>query len=146
MSKVKNTRKKTKFIGNRNLIDQQTGEIITVQEVSIEERDANFYKIWMFHVVQALELIGNQKVKVLNFILENLNRDNQIIMTQRKMAEKCGVSYQTVSLTLKSLQDADFLIRINSGTYQVNPNAIFKGGTGERMRILFDYQNIKAEK
>jgi DNA-binding transcriptional regulator YhcF (GntR family) len=144
MSK-KCTRKKTKFVGTRNLIDEITGEVIQVKEISIEERDANFHKIWLGHIIQALDMIGNQKIKILSFILDNLNRDNQLIMTQRKLSEKCGVSYQTVTITMKSLQNADFLIKINSGTYQVNPNAIFKGGTGERMRILFNYQDLKEK-
>lgn len=144
--KKKCTRKKTKFIGTRNLIDENTGEVIQVQEVSIEERDANFHKIWLYHIVHALDMIGNQKVKVLSYILENLNRDNQIIMTQRKISENCGISYPIVSATIKGLKEADFLTMINSGAYQINPEAIFKGGSGERMRILFDYQNIKSEK
>jgi DNA-binding transcriptional regulator YhcF (GntR family) len=143
--KQKCTRKKTKFIGNRNLIDQQTGEVITVQEVSIEERDANFHKIWMSHVIQALDLIGNQKIKILNILLENANKENLVIMTQRKISDISKVSYKTVAITMKMLQDSDFIIKKQSGVYFINPEMIFKGGSGERMRILFDYKNIKNE-
>lgn len=146
MSKTINTtRKKTKVVGTETYINQKTGELCEMNVVTVEERDANFHKIWLGHIIQALEMIGNQKIKVLTFILDNLDKENQLIMTQRKIAEKSGVSYPVVSATLKALQDADLVDKINSGAYKVNPEKIFKGGHNDRMRVLFDYRNIKNE-
>jgi DNA-binding transcriptional regulator YhcF (GntR family) len=85
-------------------------------------------------------MIGNKKIKVVTYILENLNNENMFIMTQRKMADKIGVSYQTIAETMKALQDADFLKKKQFGVYQVNPNVIFKGQRGARMNVLLRYQ------
>lgn len=139
------TRKKVKVIGTETFINQQTGEICEMNVLNIEERDANFHKIWLGHVIQALDVIGNQKIKVLTFVLDNLNKENQLIMTQRKIAEKSEVSYATVAETIKALQDSNFLVKINSGAYQVNPDVLFKGSKNNRLNILLQYNNAVKE-
>jgi len=140
-----NTRKSVKVIGTETYIKQDTGEICEMNVVKIEERDANFHKLWLGHIIQAMDIIGNQKIKVLNFILNNLDRENQLIMTQRKVSERSGVSIATVTDTMKSLQNADFLVKINSGAYKVNPDVLFKGGKGDRLRVLFDYKKVRND-
>ena len=82
------TRKKVKVIGTEKYIKQDTGEIAEMQVVKIEERDANFHKLWLGHILQSIDLIGNQKTKLAFWILDNLDSNNQLIMTQRKIAEK----------------------------------------------------------
>lgn len=140
------TRKKVKVIGHQEYINRDTGEITDMQVVNIEERDANFHKLWLGHILQSIDLIGNQKTKLAFWILDNLNSENQLIMTQRKIAEKSGISYQTVSLTIKTLIESNFLIKINSGAYRVNPDVLFKGGKDNRLNVLLKYHNEKNEK
>ena len=41
------TRKKVKVIGTETYINQQTGELQEMQVIDIEERDANFHKLWL---------------------------------------------------------------------------------------------------
>ena len=120
------TRRKSKIMGQLELFNPLTGEVVPCHVVQIEERDANFHKIWLGHIIQSLDLIGNQKIRLANFILGNLDRENKIIMTQRKMASKSGISYGTVAETLKALQEGNFLTKINSGAYQVNPTLFSK--------------------
>lgn len=139
------TRKKVKVIGHQEYINRDTGEITDMQVVNIEERDANFHKLWLGHILQSIDLIGNQKTKLAFWILDNLNSENQLIMTQRKIAEKSGISYQTVSLTIKTLIESNFLIKINSGAYRVNPDVLFKGGKDNRLNVLLQYHNEKNE-
>lgn len=141
------TRKKTKVVGIETYINQQTGQIQEMQVIQIEERDANFHKLWLGHIIQSLDLIGNKKIKVLNFVMDNLNSENQFLMTLREISEKTGISYRTVAETMKALQESDFLRMIRSGLYQVNPNTIFKGGKNNRLNVLLQYQEIptKAE-
>lgn len=146
MKKTKTTtRKKTKVIGTKTFIDADTGELNEMHVISIEERDANFHKIWLGHIVQALDLIGNQKIKVVNYILTNLNSDNLFIKTQRDVAEELKISYRTVALTFKALQAADFMRQPKRGIYQINPNVIFKGGKEKRLNILLQYQALDKD-
>ena len=66
-------------------------------------------------------------------------------MTQRQIADKSGISIQTVSRTLQSLIDSNFLQRINQGAYRVNPDVLFKGGKNARMNVLLQYRDGTAE-
>lgn len=134
------TRKKVKVIGTETYIKQDTGELSEMQVISIEERDANFHKLWLGHIIQSIDLIGNQKTKLAFWILENLDTENKITMTYRQISEKSKMSYQTVYRTMNALLDSNFLTKINSGAYRVNPDVLFKGGKGQRLNVLFQYR------
>src|SRR5699024_1656264 len=112
---------------------------ISMQVTNIEERDANFHKIWLGHMVESLDMIGNQKIRVAMFIMENINKENELIMTYRVIAEKTNTSPQTVSETIKALQETNLLSKIRNGYYRVNPDVIFKGGRNDRMNGLLRY-------
>lgn len=139
------TSKKQKFIRSKSFYDPETGEEVPFQEVMVEDRDFNFHKVWLQHFINSLDEISNQKLKLAFWIIENLNSDNQLIMTQRKICEKTGISNYTVIKTMKALQEGEtpFLIKINSGAYQINPDVIWKGSHKNRMGIVFDY-NTRA--
>lgn len=143
IQKITHTRKKTKVIGETKYINKETGEIEDFQVISIEERDANFHKIWLGHILNSIDIIGNQKTKLAFWILDNLKSENLLIMTQRQIAKESKVSLQTVSRTLNSLVKSNFLIKINTGAYQINPDMIFKGGKEQRLNVLIQYQNTK---
>lgn len=53
------TRKRVKVVGTETYIKQDTGELREMQVIDIEERDANFHKLWLGHILQSIDLIGN---------------------------------------------------------------------------------------
>ena len=136
-----NTTKKVKVIGTRKYINQDSGEIEDFQVVNIEERDFNFHKIWLNHIINSLDLIGNQKTRLAFWIVDNLDKENKLTMTYRQISEKSGISYQTVSRTMKSLIESNFLQQINQGAYRLNPNIIFKGTRSLRLNVLYQYNS-----
>src|SRR5699024_3167518 len=138
-SKPNTTRKNVKFLGTKKFIDASTEEKETMQVKNIEERDANFHKIWLGHMLESLDMIGNQKIRVAIFIMENINKENELIMTYRVIAEKTNTSLQIVSETMKALQESNLLSKIRNGYYRVNPDVIFKGGRNDRMNVLLRY-------
>ena len=137
------TSKKQKFIGYKDLIDPDTGEHYPMQLSVVEDRDFNFHKIWLQHLVNSLDGISNQKLRLAFWIIEHLDKENQLVMTQRKIHEETGMSLQTVNRTLKALQEGEppFLQKINSGAYRVNPDVIWKGSHSNRMGVCFKYVN-----
>jgi len=139
------TRKKTKIVGSKTYIDHATGEVRDFQVVSIEERDVNFHKIWLQHVIYSMDIIGNQKTRLAFWLLENMDRDNKIIMTQPQMADATGIGLTTVRETLAALVENNFLVRPYKAIYQVNPDIVFKGGKHDRMGVLLDYYEAKDE-
>lgn len=136
------TFKKQKLVGFTELYDKD-GNPIPSQIVTVEDRDFNFHKVWLEHLIMAFDGITNQKLKLAFWIINNLDYENKLVMTQRTIAEKSGMGIATVSRTMRELQQGEipFLQRINSGAYRVNPAVIWKGGHNKRMSVIFQYTN-----
>lgn len=134
------TTKKQKFVGVKILYDEN-GQAYPMQMNVLEDRDFNFHKVWLQHLVNSLDSISNQKLRLAFWIIDHLDQENKLIMTQRAISEKSGMSYQTVSRTMRALQEGEpaFLVKINSGAYRVNPDVIWKGHHSNRMGICFEY-------
>lgn len=141
------TFKKQKFVGTKMLIDPETGDEYPMQLNLIEDRDFNFTKVWLQHLVNSLDEISNQKLRLAFWIIENLDKENQLVMTQRQLAEASGISLKTVSRTMKALCEGEpaFLQKINGGAYRVNPEVMFKGSHKNRMGIIYKYQKTAQE-
>lgn len=142
---AKQTTKKVKIVGTQQYINATDGTVEDFQVMRFEERDFNFHKVWLEHIISSLDLIGNQKTRLAFWIVDHLDKENKLTMTYRQIAEKSGISLDTVRVTMKSLMDSNFLERINQGAYRVNPDVIFKGGKTDRMNVLYQYQDVKRE-
>ena len=137
------TQKKVKYVGTQQFINTSTGEIEDFNVTGIEERDFNFHKVWMRNFISTLDIVGNQKTKLCFWIIDNLNRENQLLYTYRQIAEKTNISLDTVRITMGILLESDFLRRQNQGCYIVNPDIIFKGSRNGRLNILNQYQDAE---
>lgn len=150
MPRNNTTSKKQKFVGVKEFLDPTTNTMVPMQVTQIEERDFDFHKVWMRNLINSMDDIANQKMRLAFWIIDNLNKENQLIMTQRAIAEKSGISLKTVSKTIKLLCEPEgnsipFLQKINSGAYRVNPDVMFKGSHNNRMGIVMEYHDTKRE-
>jgi predicted transcriptional regulator len=142
--KMKKT-KKQRIIGTQKYINNETGEIIEtlVIEKNIEQ-DFNFYKVWLNDLLNVLEVVGNKKLKVIKWILNNIDpKTNRIVTTHEEIAKELGITRVVVSQTFKQLIDNNFIKKIRNGLYMVNPDIIIKGNSGKRQNLLIRY--IKGE-
>jgi hypothetical protein len=133
------TRKPMKISERLQYTDPITGEKVEQHIFKIEERDANFHKLWLYHIAAALELIGNQKILILSYILANTRKDNLFISRQADIAKAVGTAIQTVSTTIKLLKEANILKIQQPGVYLINPDVIYKGSGNDRLEILYQY-------
>lgn len=134
------TTKRMKVIGTETYINQASGEIEEMQVIQFTDRDFNFHKIWLQYFINSIKLIGNQKLKVAFYVIDNLDEHNRFIGTLRKVADQLNISLDTVRKTMTALQEADFLRKVQAGVYQVNPDIIFKGSQKDRLNVLTVYQ------
>ena len=140
--------KKQKIIGKQKYINAETGEIIetTVVEKNVEQ-DFGWFKVWLLDLMNVLELVGTKKMKVVNYIFENLNtQENLFIATHEEIAKKLNVSRPVVSQTFKILIETNLLVKKMNGVYMLNPDIIAKGRTAKRASLLIKYNEIKTEK
>ena len=146
--RTKRTAKKVKVVGTQTYINENTGELIEMEVITVEDRDFNFHKLWLSHILQSLDIIGNKKTKLAFWILDNLTSENLFIMTQRDIREKTGISLQVINETMRALVENNFLQKVHNGVYRVNPDMIFKGSRKNRMNVLLEYkkQDLKIVK
>lgn len=140
------TQRKTKVVGTQQYINADTGELQEMQVTTVEERDFNFHKVWMKNFINTLEIVGNQKTKLCFWIIDNLNKENQLCKTYRQIAKETNMSLDTVRVTMKLLLEADFLRRVNMGCYVVNPDILFKGTRSGRLNVLTIFQDAEKQK
>lgn len=139
------TTKKLKVIGHQQYVNSNTGEVENFNVIKMESRDFNFDKIWIAHILDSLEAIGNSKIKVMLELLKLKNSDNLVIITQRKLAVSANVSINTITDTIRLLIDSNFIQKVQSGVYRINPDHLFKGNQKNRMSILLEYTKTNDE-
>lgn len=132
--------------GTREMIDPRTGQIEKVPVYEIKEYDINFEKIWLGHLLTAMDCLGGKRKEVVKWILANRNQENEIVATVDYIKEQCGVSKQTVVTVMKAMQNANLLHRIRNGLYTLDTDFIFAGKSEDRLNIMFSYETIKEEK
>jgi len=140
--------KTIKVLGTETYINQRTGEAMDIQVVSVEGSDVDFNKLWLSHVIQAIDLVGEQKIRFAYWLLEQIspeNRDGQIPMNIKQMAECSNVSFQAAIRAVKALMDSKFLMRINMKAYQINPDMIHKGNKPECRNVTIVYASNPVE-
>lgn len=139
------TTKKTKVVGTQTYIDRNSGEIVDMDVITIEDRDFNFMKFFLVNLLNQIDEVGNKKTQVMFFIIDNLDKNNMLFMNQTEIAEETGIGRKTVNEAFKILENCNFIRKIRDGKYQINPDSVFKGGKENRKRVLLDYQSIGAD-
>lgn len=143
---MKKIKRQTKIIGRREYIDKETGEIIEA-EVIVKDvaSDTNFKKIWLSHILEAIDEVGNQKMKILFWMMDNVDTNNKIIATVRDIARYTKTGTATVQRLIRSLKKHNIISQKQNGVYIMNPQVIFKGSAGKRMNILFTYISSSSD-
>lgn len=133
---------------NKLYRDVDTDELVPTQNIIIPQKDFNFHKIWLHKIIQSLDNINNVKSKITYWIIEHLDRKNQLIMTQKAIAEQSGYSLSTVERTMAELQRSDppFLIKVSHSVYRVNPLLVWKGPHNERVDIMYTFASEMQSK
>jgi predicted transcriptional regulator len=135
-------RKNTIYKGRRRLIDESTGEVIEADELLRTESSQNFVKAYMSHIVMMLNLVGGKKIKVVNYILDNIHwSNNTLIATNREIAKKTGISYKTVADTLRILEESQ-IIKRKTGAIMLNPNLLLKGDESKKKYMLVKFEEF----
>jgi predicted DNA-binding transcriptional regulator len=139
-------RKGNLSFGSKQFADVETGEVIDVQTIYQEATDTNFEKIWLAHILTGLEELGNKKIKILSYLFRNrIVSHNIVTKTLQEIATETGISYPTVHDTIKILERNGLITR-KTGIIYLSPGMIFKGTHDNRMRILFEFRQIAAER
>lgn len=126
----------------KEYIDKETGEVKEVVEITKEVERNGFMITYILTLAEALDLVGNKKIKVLSYILENMDSNNLLVASNRKLAKECGVSASTVCETLKILRDAD-IITTQTNVIMLNPKLANKVSKNKEQALMIKFKEIK---
>ena len=127
----------------RELLDTQTGEVIWVDQITKRTYGTkNFWKCYLMDFLTVLGIIDSKQLDVFIYIVENTNSStNMFIGTYTKIAQDVGVSRPTIATIMKKLQENNFIKKVQSGLWLVNPNILMKGNDTKRQILLSYYES-----
>lgn len=129
-------------------INQRTGEIIEAQELRKNVKgdvDVGFEKLWIGHILDTINEVGNAKVQVLFWLIRNKDSGNMVRATLDDIAAKTKVSRRTVASLMTALRKADVVRLEYGGRWLLNPALVFKGGHSRRMNVLIRYKAMEQQ-
>ena len=111
-----------------------TGEVKEVDVLFKEIPRTGFAITYLSSIIQMIESIGNKKMQVVKYVLQNMDSNNKLSETVREIAKGVGCSIQTVQETLSLLQSVGIIAR-KTGTVMLSPKLVHKGNA-KRERFL----------
>lgn len=127
-------------------INPDTGEIIgEPEEVNVlvkKMRRSGFAITYLSELIKLIDTIGNKKMKVVRYILDNMDAGNKLTETTEEIARHSGVSRTVVSDTLKLLDEVGFIAR-KTGVVMLSPKIVHKGNAKKEHYLLTKFQEIQ---
>lgn len=128
-------------------VNPDTGEIIgelrKVDVVLKEIPRAGFEITYLASIISMIDSIGNKKMQVVKYILQNKDSNNKLSETVREIAKGSGCSIQTVHETLKLLESCGVIAR-KTGTVMLSPRLIHKGNAARERFLMTKFVEIKS--
>lgn len=139
---------KTSFIGTRKLRDIETGEVIELDY--LEKKVSHTLKrgwrrVYLENFMELLTGLyaSGKKIEIIEFILDNLDSENKLCLTQEQVRQEVLASRQTIVDTYKYLIENDFMTK--KGTvYIVNPKFVCAFGSDKKNKnIMISYSTTE---
>lgn len=133
-----------KGVGYKRFIDAETGEILDVPIIfHPKPKNNDFDMIFYGHLLDILNDLGNKKIRVLQHIIKNRSKDDNVFIgTQKDIAASLDINIMTVNKTLVFLEDKQ-VIKRKTGVIYIDADLVadgrFKGN------IMHVYNGVEEE-
>lgn len=117
------------------------------QEVNVLVKEisrSGFAITYLSELVRLIDTIGNKKMKVVKYILSNMDSENKLVATTYEIAEKCKVSRMVVSETLKMLEQVGFIAR-KTGCVMLSPKIAHKGNAQKERYLMTKFHQMEDD-
>ena len=132
----------TEYKGKKRVKDLDTGEIFEIdyiKKTTDRQLKGGWRRVYLGDFLEVLLEIGNTKIKVLEYILNNLDSNNKLTMSIRQVAIRVGISYQTTFETFKKLEEKGLIRKIDTA-WVVMPSFVSTfGSDAKNARLLTEY-------
>jgi Firmicute plasmid replication protein (RepL) len=119
-----------------------TGELFQATETVVGIGDMDYAKFWVANILAAVDEIGNAKMRVLWYIIKNIDpMTNMLMQTGDEIARGAKASKRTVIDTLRVLREHEIIAR-KIGVVMMNPNVLVRGSAGKRMALVVRFEQL----
>lgn len=126
---------------NNQFIGEPQEVNVLVKEISRHD----FMITYLSQLVSLLDTIGNKKMKVVKYILKNMDKStNKLTETIQEISEACGVSHVTVIETLNLLEESGFIAR-KTGVVMLSPKIAHKGNVQKERYLLTKFYEMRGD-
>lgn len=116
--------------------------LVAGREISEERPGEYWWKIMLSDLLDILEDLSGKQAQALRTVLDQFDPDTGIIlMTQRELAERCGVSLKTMNTVLKLMIKHGLIAMRSQGAYVINPAFMSQGGGRHYRKMLIQYRS-----
>lgn len=136
----------TEYKGKRRVKDLDSGEIFEIdyiKKTTDRRLKGGWKRVYLGDFLEVLLEIGNTKIRVFEFILNNVDTNNKLTMSILQVSEKVGISYKTTHETFKKLAEKG-LIRKYGTAWVVMPSFVSTfGSDAKNARLLTEYSEAE---
>ena len=136
-----------KYTGEERWINERTGEVRTIDMFvkEYEEKRNGFMVTYLAEIINMIETLGNKKMQVVKYILENMcYANNSLIVTTRELAKKSGVSHNLVIDTLKLLE-GNGIIERRTGALMLSPRFCNNWKADKQRAMMIQFEEFSKQ-
>ena len=129
-------------------VDNEGNKIGEPKEVNVLVKNVSrngFAITYLSELVRLIDTIGNKKMKVVKYILSNMDSNNKLTETVDEIAMHCNTSKMTVVQTLKLLESVGFIAR-KTGVVMLSPRIAHKGNAQKERYLMTKFFAIQNDK
>lgn len=125
--------------------NKRTGEVFKANNVMKKVNRNGFEITYLINFFELFDKLGGQKYQVAKYILKHRSKsENTLIITTQELAKKTKVSRQTVSDTLKIMEEAKLISR-KRGAIMVSAKLIHRGTSGKEFYLMEKFESFNGE-
>ena len=109
------------------LVNKRTGETQSLITFADKAKKERWEKVYAKTLADLLEITGDEKTKVIAYMIRVKDYENRVIETVRSIAKKTGVSSKTVNRVFQILQEHNYIHRIRNGLWRFSPHVMVNG-------------------
>ena len=146
----------SEYKGKRRVQDLDSGEIFEIDYIKkVNERNfkGGWRRVFLGDFLEILLEVGNSKIKVLEYVLNNLDSNNKLCKSIRQVSQEAKISYKTTYDAFKVFAEKGLLKKIDT-IWVVMPSFVATfGSSAKNARLLTEYadadpslfDNVEAE-
>lgn len=111
--------------------------------VNIQEEKNKFLNISPKNYLKSMEKISTKKSLIPLTLINIMDKNNKIYMNLDEMSKLIEYPKTGLSVLFGEYKKIDFMIKVRTGVYMVNPLISYKGSKYERDKLLKEYNEYK---